>query len=197
MLIERISWWVAIVGFPVAIAGVFLSFWQLILVRRDQTRIAEQLSRRPDLQVGFEIPLQAAPRNLADDEPLEITVAKPTLIDNLEAATTVQPDGWALADVKVKTYNAGDLVARNLLWNYALLPIGAEAVTTGTKWIARRDAEGPFRLITTADHLQPDVVEPHSMRLRVAQGVSKVFIHYSIQSDEVRGKRGILTVLLT
>src|SRR5258708_29925467 len=90
--VERISWWVAIVGFPVAIAGVFLSYWQLILVRREQRRIADQLSRGPDLQVGFEVPIEAKFRMPTEDDELEVTVAAPILVDSFNAAAAAQSD---------------------------------------------------------------------------------------------------------
>ncbi len=194
--VERISWWVAIIGFPVAIAGVFLSFWQLILVRREQRRIADQLSRGPDLRVGFEVPIRAAFVTPADNEVVEITVAAPVLVDSLDVPTPVQSDNPILVDIKIVTFNAGELGAHNLLWNYVLLQIGVDVVTAGTKWIARRDPEGPLRLITQSDYLHPEVAEPHSMRIRIAHGITKVFIHYSVRSDEMRSKRGLLTVRL-
>ena len=57
-----------------------------------------------------------------------------------------------------------------------------------------RDPEGPYRLIMTADYLHPDIAEPHSMRLKVAPGITRAFIHYSVPCDELRGKRGVLTI---
>jgi hypothetical protein len=194
--IERLSWLVAIIGFPAAIAGLFLSYWQLILLRREQKRIAAQLAKSADLRVGFVVPIEPNLKTPMDDEPIEITVAPPVLVDTLDAVGVLQPDGSVIVDVRIATYNAGALGTRSLLWNYVLLPLGVEAVTAGTTWTARRDPEGPFRLMTTSDHLHPDVVEPHTMRLRVAEGITRILVHYSVRSDETRAKRGLLTVRL-
>ncbi len=194
--IERVSWLVAIIGFPAAIAGLFLAYWQLILLRREQKRIAAQLAKSADLRVGFVVPLEPKLKTPMDDEPVEITVAPPVLVDTLDGIGVPLPDGPVVVDVRIVTYNGGDLGAHNLLWNYVLLPLGVEAVTAGTTWTARRDAEGPFRLMTTSDHLHADVVEPHTIRLKVDQGTTRILIHYSVRSDETRSKRGLLTVRL-
>ena len=192
--VERISWWTAIVGFPVGIAGLFLAYWQLILLRRDQRRIADELAKAPRLEVGFDTAEPPEVRTQVEDEELVVTVRQPNLVDTIDVEPVPGGDDTVTIDVRVETHNAGDRTAHNLLWNYSLLPLGVEAATAGTKWLGRRDTDGPFRLITTSDRLHPDVVEPHGMRLQIPTGIPKVFIHYSARCDELPAKRGLLVV---
>jgi hypothetical protein len=99
--VERASWVIALVLFPAAI-------YQLVVLQRDQRRLADQLIKKPDVQVGRRI--------LPPNSP-------PGTIPQIELQFVVAPhwqDGAAFSDVvkiPVEAVNVGNRTAHNILVN--------------------------------------------------------------------------------
>jgi hypothetical protein len=99
--VERASWVIALVLFPAAI-------YQLVVLQRDQRRLADQLTKKPDVRVGRRI----LPPN-----------SVPGTIPRIELQFVVAPqwqEGAALSDVvkiPVEAVNVGNRTAHNVLVN--------------------------------------------------------------------------------
>src|SRR5438046_4262994 len=98
--IERISWAAVVVGLPIGI-------YQVMMLRNEQGRVARELARRPDVLVGF--------------HPLTESHGKKMLQQTTDVTATWQP-GSHLSDpvqFTIVCHNAGDLTARNVLYNFS------------------------------------------------------------------------------
>jgi hypothetical protein len=95
--VDRASWVIALVLFPAAI-------YQLIVLQRDQRRLAEELTKHPDVQVGLRIPIPGA---------------KAGIQPNLKIPVKWQPDANTSDVVRVplSAVNVGARTAHNVLIN--------------------------------------------------------------------------------
>jgi hypothetical protein len=95
--VERASWVIALVLFPAAI-------YQLVVLQRDQRRLADELTKKPDVRVGLRTQEPGGP---------------PGIDPNLKIAVHWQPD-TPMSDVvklPLSAVNVGSLTAHNVLVN--------------------------------------------------------------------------------
>ena len=169
--VERISWAVTIPGLPIAITG-------LLFIWLEQRRIARDLGRRPQLQVGF---LPAKTR--APGEPIipvETIEIKPAWNPGQEKSDPVTID--------IACYNGGNRAARDVLYNIQ--------VQRGFEMIATKPSQEEHVAVNPATrlhmwHYKDEVINPGdttSFETTVAVMKGREKIKYYIEVSYDSGK---------
>lgn len=110
--VERASWVIALVLFPAAI-------YQLVVLQRDQRRLADELTRKPDVRVGRRTLQPGAPPGTPPGIESEFKVAA-----HWETGSTMSE----VVKVPVEAVNVGSRTAHNVLVN-VVFPRQVEFVT--------------------------------------------------------------------
>jgi hypothetical protein len=126
------------VGIPLGALALWLAWGQLVAIRQDQRRIADQLARRPRFEVGWGAALS----------PQGVTFQLTPNPNDPSQAMPFQLDVGALND--------GDLSATNILVNQFLPARLVSAFATGVGDF-RRDEIAGWRVERKSDYLHPGV----------------------------------------
>ena len=169
-VVERVSWVVVI---PASVIGVPLAYIQLVLLRRDQKRIADDLARRPELEVGF-LPVKKEGTRMVPAKTISI---KPRWRLGHEKSEPVM--------FHIACCNNGERTARDVLYNIS--------VQQGFDWVPTKPPQGenvirnPITGLST--WVSRDVyVHAHDIAtfettVAVAKGREKVDFHVEVSCD--------------
>ncbi len=103
--VERVSWLIAILAFVV---GLPFAIYQLIVLRREQKRIADDLDRRPKLEIGF-FPIRNENGRNIPSSSLEV---KPVWVEGRDLSTPII--------FQIACCNNGNRTAREVLYNISV-----------------------------------------------------------------------------
>jgi hypothetical protein len=152
-----------------------MGIYQLFAVRKEQARLRIDLTRKPDIVVGFPSATDA------EKVVAEIEIA-PQWPEGAERLSLPLP---LLFFVK----NFGERSGHNLLVNY-LFPkvldspdIGARPLLQGQDPI-ERDPGGPIRMIRKTADLHPSVFRTDSIRLRLPRDLPEFEVHCAVSMDD-------------
>jgi hypothetical protein len=167
-----VRWTVAaavITGGALVLAAVGLPFaiWQLVLVQRDQKRIAEELAG-PRLDVGFPV---------GDDYERVL---------NEGTVPVAWPDGedasrWAT--VEIRAINVGTRSARNINLTIVLPPNLVDVAIVDNDWL-NRDADGHWRVVAREEILNPGVRRELRWMVALPRGLGAFDVMVNIASED-------------
>ena len=164
--LERFSWVVALAGFP------FL-WYQVYVLQREQRRLADELTRRAEIDFGF----------LVDGEPTQPALKKE---DELKVDW---PQGEELSKPVKVTFvavNRGARTARNLVFNLRFPPAGS-GLAEGPNVV--RLSDGSLKRIETTEYIHPGAVQYFTMDLRIPVGLKVLPVEATVVMDDTPESR--------
>jgi hypothetical protein len=158
---ERLSWTVALAGFP------FLLF-QVQALRKEQHRIADELTKAPRIDFGF------LPESEASSAVRKKITVEPRWASGKDVSEPVQ--------VVFVGINVGERTARNLVYNLTLpyavsqsLPAGPKTVTNADRSVTR---------IEEVDNLHPGAIQQLVMELRIPTALTELEVNVAVSMDD-------------
>jgi hypothetical protein len=176
--LERLSWLVALAGFPLLI-------YQVRVLQRDQRNLAKALTRRPRIEFGF---LKDSDEN--GESLVREIYAKPRW---LAGSTVSEP-----LDLTMAGRNTGELTARSVLFNVKLPAEIASGISFDREGVGDviRSPNGSIIKPIPITSLLPGVVQTIRIQVRIPARVTSLDIETRVNMDDSQEQYFALTVRL-
>jgi len=184
--VERLSWFLTIVG---VVVGLPIGIYQLVAVRREQKRIANELERKAEIVVGFPV----------EDVPASAFPAEVAPVSSTEIAPHWEPGQGKMSQpvlLTMHTLNRGTRTARQLLLNF-LFPKNLQPRT----WAGApegqeitQDPDGTIRLIAIAKDLHPGTGHVAGTLLLVPNDLAEFDVVGSVNIEDTKPQKFQLKV---
>ncbi len=161
---ERLSWVVAIVGLPFGV-------YQVIALRSEQRRIGQELSRQPNVTVGF--------------FPIGESHGMKTLPQDVDIMAT-WPPGLQQSrplDLTIVCHNSGQRSAHNLVYNFTFMPqVSTVSFDKGSYITNPQDGRRIWAI--REDHLNPEDWTTFTAVIMIPAGAPVITISAEISMDD-------------
>jgi len=162
---ERLSWLVAIVGLPFGV-------YQVFALRREQSRVAQELARRPELIVGF----------------YPFNDGKTALSLRQDLMATWQPGNpWSdPVEFTIVCHNAGRRSAHNVLYNFKF-PLEFDYLTqipVRQGRMVKSPDDGRSLWVISDEHIHPDDSATFSTAIKIPAKLAAIPIDAEISMED-------------
>lgn len=168
--VERLSWLIAITLLPLGLV-------QLWFVWREQRRILAELSRKPDLRVGF---------FSVGGKLLDVAYVVTLWDANTHRSAPIE--------LKISSHNVGTRSAHDALVSF-IFPEGISIISARSGYPVVPDIAGNLRVWDKHPDVHPDVYNDHTVTLTAADSLKGGFgIRVTISMDDYPTTKHVLAV---